>query len=293
MIPSGLRGFHAACFVALTGAPMSGAFADFANGFEDPLILINEIDPDAAAAAPDWIEFYNPGVATVDLSLWYLTDSDPTHIFVFPMGTTLAPGGYLVLDQNSPNSFTFGLGAASDAVKLYASNNVIVDQYDWSTPPGTGTFARCPDGIGAFAVRPPTRATANACSALVVINEIEPDDLGGGPDWIELHNAGPVAADLSSWSMTDSNPASVFTFPPGTVLAPGAYLALDQNAPNSFTFGLGASSDAVVLYTPAATVADQHSWNAAPGTSTLARCPNGTGAFGLAAPSHGTANPCP
>lgn len=47
--------------------------------------------------AGDWIELYNAGNATLDLSGWALKDDKPFHRFTIPNGTTLAPGQYLVL----------------------------------------------------------------------------------------------------------------------------------------------------------------------------------------------------
>ena len=55
------------------------------------------------------------------------------------------------------------------------------------------------------------------------------DDIGIGnySDWIELHNAGDAAADLSGWSLTDSKSTpQEWTFPAGAALAAGAYMVV-------------------------------------------------------------------
>ncbi|HET9483516.1 MAG TPA: lamin tail domain-containing protein [Xanthomonadales bacterium] len=146
--------------VLLAASP--GLRADFANGFEDPLLVINEIEGDASTGGEDWLEFHNPGTTGSDISLWYFTDSDPTHVFMFPVGTIVPAGGYLVLEANAPASFTFGLGA-TDEVRLYDAQDVLVDRYGW-TMHAAGTYARCPNGSGAFVDVPTTtRGSANAC----------------------------------------------------------------------------------------------------------------------------------
>jgi hypothetical protein len=65
-----------------------------------------------------------------------------------------------------------------------------------------------------------------------VITEIHyapADDPITGPvqhEFIEIHNPGDIAIDLSGWTLTD---AVQFAFPIGTILNPGAYLCVAQN----------------------------------------------------------------
>lgn len=128
--------------------------------------------------------------------------------------------------------------------------------------------------------------------AKVVINEVAPDpELG--TDWFELYNAGDQTADLTGWTMTDDDPTHVFTFVAGTTVAPGAYLTLEQNAADSFTFGLGKGGDQVNIYDGQAALVDNATWTTgqADTPTTWGRLPNGTGAFQtLAAASKGAAN---
>lgn len=48
-------------------------------------------------------------------------------------------------------------------------------------------------------------------------------------DWIELHNSGAGAVDLSDWKLKNSNPDNVFTLPAGTSIPAGGYLVLVQD----------------------------------------------------------------
>ena len=52
----------------------------------------------------DWIEIYNPATTPLNLAGWHLTDtaSNPGKS-TFPTGTSVAPGGYLVVFADSRN----------------------------------------------------------------------------------------------------------------------------------------------------------------------------------------------
>jgi hypothetical protein len=60
------------------------------------------------ASFPDWIELRNHGSQSVSLSGWSLTDDSEPRKFLFPIGTTIPAGGYLVVwcDGNSRGSGT-------------------------------------------------------------------------------------------------------------------------------------------------------------------------------------------
>ena len=99
-----------------------------------------------------------------------------------------------------------------------------------------------------------------SANAGVFINEVQSsndqtikDERGEDSDWVELHNAGDEAADLSGWGLSDkkSNPYK-WTFPSGTVLAPGAYLLVFCDEGESGThlhasFSLSGSGETLTL----------------------------------------------
>jgi hypothetical protein len=155
----------------------------------------------------------------------------------------------------------------------------------------TASDGQCTDSVTVSvtctAVAAPDAGAADAAPALVKINEIESN--GGIPgDWVELLNAGGSPADVSGWVFKDNDDTHAFTLPPGTVIAAGAYLVLEEA---SFGFGLGAADSARLFDASAATV-DSHSWTAH-ATSSYGRCPNGTGAFATTASvTKGAANDC-
>src|SRR4030095_3981756 len=95
-----------------------------------PSLRINEVIASNTKIAngstfPDIIELHNSGTAPADLSGKSLTD-DPLlpRKYVFPNGTSIAPGGYLLVYADSattaPGLHTgFALDAEGDQVRLY------------------------------------------------------------------------------------------------------------------------------------------------------------------------------
>ena len=128
-----------------------------------------------------------------------------------------------------------------------------------------------------------------------VINEIVTDDAQAGPDAVEFFNAGSVAVDIGGWSFIDNDPTHVpYTFPPGTIVPPGAYLVVYRDDVVGFGFGLSAL-DSILLFTDAQDLHDDHTWQeAAAAPTTHSRCPNGSGSFAITTPGTlGTTNSCP
>jgi len=64
-------------------------------------IVINEmhVDPDVKTQPVEYVELYNAGTTSANLSGWYFSDGIS---YVFPQGTYLPAGGYLVVAENPP-----------------------------------------------------------------------------------------------------------------------------------------------------------------------------------------------
>ncbi|MBK8706240.1 MAG: CotH kinase family protein [Saprospiraceae bacterium] len=91
----------------------------------------------------DWIELFNSGSATIDLTGYYLSDNidNPTK-WAFPAGAAIDPGQYLVIFASGRDGYYFGQWHASfritqtaeeDAVLADPAGNVI-DQFHWEDP---------------------------------------------------------------------------------------------------------------------------------------------------------------
>lgn len=272
---------------ALSASPTKGS-ANLCPAPPAQGVILNEIESNNGVPG-DWIELYNQTSSTVELAGFSLRDDDDTHSYVFPSGSTIAPGAYLVVEEAS---LRFGLGSA-DAVRLFGSSATLLDSYVWTSHAAT-TYGRCPSGVGPFAVTAtPTKGAANACAAppalpAIVFNEIESSDAQGS-DWIELYNVGSAAIDLSGFVFRDNDDTHIFVLPPGSVVPARGYLVFDDTA---FNFGLG-SADVVRLYLPnGATLVDSFAWTSHAAT-TYGRCPDGTGSLQTTSnATPGSANAC-
>ncbi len=107
------------------------------------------------------------------------------------------------------------------------------------------------------AARPWTVSPAAArlrLNEVLAANRTAWPDTGVYPDFVELVNDSPAPADLGGLSLSDDPLAPrKFVFPPGTVLAPGAYLVvrlIPGAMPAALTagFGLAQDGDAVYLF---------------------------------------------
>lgn len=152
-------------------------------------VVINEI----SAKGGDWIELYNPGAAAADIGGYGLCDDvDPTMghmcdtgtIVTFPTGTTVPPGGFLLVVGNEPDDAgvgphvmcldsgpttcfyaTWKVSASNgEMVHLLDPSQAVVDEelYPMNAVSSGETWGRLPDGTGAFAANKPTPGAANA-----------------------------------------------------------------------------------------------------------------------------------
>jgi hypothetical protein len=132
-----------------------------------PAIAVNEVVAATTMKTPDWVELYNHGDTEADLAGWTLKDNNDAHVFVFPAGTVMAAGGFLVIDgegATSPLTLTFGFGKI-DSVRIYDAAGTLVDQTSWvdGQAPVDMSWGRYPDGTGAFqTLTQPTRGEPNA-----------------------------------------------------------------------------------------------------------------------------------
>ncbi|MHC4143584.1 MAG: lamin tail domain-containing protein, partial [Planctomycetota bacterium] len=62
-------------------------------------IVINEIhyDPDVKTELVEFVELHNTGIVDVDLAGWYFAGGIS---YEFPAGSTLPPGGYIIVAQD-------------------------------------------------------------------------------------------------------------------------------------------------------------------------------------------------
>ncbi len=219
-------------------------------------------DPDGRR--PDWIEILNATSDAVDLAGWYLSD-DPQHLtkWTFPPHALAqnshilvwASGKDRVLDAMELHA-NFKLDADGDYLALVKPDGVtVVQEYSWG---GSGAVPRQYADVsygtlgseqveGYFAM--PTPRTPNvespfvAFSGTLSINEFVAAASGVAPstgitdaglpdapslsDWVELHNPGASAVDLSGCRLSDDPQRRArWRFPAGTTIPAGGYLVV-------------------------------------------------------------------
>lgn len=270
-------------------------------------LVLNEIVyDDAATGLADQVELYNAGETDVDLAGWKIADDKRDSFGQAPEGTVLAPGEFLVLVKDV--DFPFGLGKG-DEVVLYDPSGAEVDAYAYENTAPLSVWARCPDGTGEWA--PATAVTpgaANDCSVAPVAGSILINEVDSQPaDWVEFHNPGTEALDISGYEIRDNSDDHRWRFLPGTQIAAGQFLVVEEGTiglvdgvETAFRDPIGiGSADRIRLFdATGAQIDDTLPWEghaAIDGdfaAATLARCPDGVGAFVLAHATPGAANSC-
>lgn len=168
-----------------TAPDSSPSDASVADGAGIGKLVFNEL----SATGGDWIEIYNTGSDAVDVSGYKLADNEIdaaaprlAQALVFASGTTIAPGGYLVVIANekvaSPSPqpcFDGGVkpgcpaatwGVSKDTpnkIYLLAPNDAVALDVDMAANVHVSgeSWGRFPNGTGVFAVAKPTPGKAN------------------------------------------------------------------------------------------------------------------------------------
>ncbi|MFN5960083.1 MAG: lamin tail domain-containing protein [Verrucomicrobiota bacterium] len=176
----------------------------------------------AGAADGVWrVELRNLGNVPVELGGWKLSGSGAPQGGHVLGPRTLAPGEFLVLDE-SVLGFRPGV---DDRVFLFSPG--AQELADVAVVKATG---RALDGAGRMLVpAAPSFGSAAQFSlnADVVISEIMYHCPGSAEEWIELHNRGAAAVDLSGWQFSEG---ISFRIPAGTSLPAGGYLVVSNGA---------------------------------------------------------------
>jgi hypothetical protein len=159
--------------VTLTCVTSSGGGG---GGSGSTAIKVNEVQTGTSASASDeFVELYNAGSTSVDLSGWKVVyrsaaGTSDTTVATIPASTTLAAGGFYLLAGSSyagsataDQTFSTGRASTGGAIGVRDSSGTLVDAAGWGTatnalvegtatpaPPATAapgsSIARIPDG---------------------------------------------------------------------------------------------------------------------------------------------------
>jgi hypothetical protein len=179
-----------ACTADCAAFDMSGCTVD-PNA---PKVVFNEVTSRGVLDGPvigDAIELYNAGGGPADLAGWKLSD-DPTFpadkTYVFPPGSQLAAGAYLVLvtrdDVTSVGDFPFGISdSKQETLTLAGAAGTTLDELIVDGPDAVASYCRLPDGTGAWQRCDPTFGAVNvAASATCGDGVREADEACDGTD---------------------------------------------------------------------------------------------------------------
>lgn len=284
-----------------------------------PTVWLNEVLPNNVSSTTDnvgerepFIELYNSGATTVDLSAFYLTDSYANLTkWQFPAGTTLGSAQFLTVWADGESGETaagtlhtgFRLNPTNGSVALVrlqgaANAPAVMDYADYVNQFPNRSVGLIADGnvrnrrLNYF----PTPGASNnpAVPAVnVVINEFmaqntatltDPAD-GDFDDWIELHNAGSTVADLAGFFLTDNlTNRTMFQIPPGYPIPPGGFLLVwadNETGQNTATnadlhaaFALARTGEQIGLYSPNGDLVDGFAFGVQTNNISLGRYPD-------------------
>ena len=206
-------------------------------------VVINEVLARNESAAnhegttPDYIELYNSGAASIDLSGLRLTDDlDDPNKYTIPAGTTLAAGAYRVLfanNQDATSGLHIGFGIDGDGDNVYlvdrATNGArVIDSVKFGWQLANLSIGRQTNGQWGLCV--PTLGAANVSSATGSQTTLRINEWLATPggaffeDFVELYNPDALPVNLGGLWMTDQPIGQPF---------------LHQIAPLSFVDGYG------------------------------------------------------
>ncbi|HYD35308.1 MAG TPA: lamin tail domain-containing protein [Vitreimonas sp.] len=249
-----------------------------APGSVKAAVIINELHP-APSTGEEWIELYNTGPETVDLSGWQLWDaiSVPSLIHTLESGLLLAPHSYHVVEVSNK------LNNGGDNISLKTPALINMDGVSYSSTQTDMSWARSPNGevVAEFKLQAPSRSYPNPAlpspspnpspsvvpssspiasplpsatptpspspSPVSYPTHFTPSEIVACPsegetEWLEIYNSANVSFTLTNWRVRDQSGSSRFVS--GLVPAQG-WVALSWSGSL-----LNNSGDSISLETP-------------------------------------------
>jgi hypothetical protein len=188
------------------------------------LLKLNEIHFSSSNTV-DWVELHNTTNSGLSLDGLYLS---ATRSF----SDKVALSGLIASESFASWNVAFPLNGDEITLYLVNSADAVLDSQILQRIPGRDSVQAYPDGGKDWFSSPTTtRDGANnpPRNTAIVINEIMYNPPSGQLDgeFIELHNRGASAVDISGWRFTHG---PNFVIPPGTSIPAGGYLACAANA---------------------------------------------------------------
>lgn len=281
----------------------------------------NDAIPDSNNRFCDWIELYNDGDTAADLSGFRLTDRAAKKGYVFPEGSALEAGAYLVIhcmsDPPDAGYAPFALsGDGGESVLLEDASGIVLDKAD--TLPMNKNASMALDGDGVWRVTDrPTPGYENsdegyaaymaehASATPLVFYEVMPGNAtllkqanDVCYDWIELKNISDAPIRLSDYRLSDSERELARCQLPDVVLASGELAVFlctgNETVPNAshetLPLTLRATGETLYLSDGSGTVLDSLSMQGIPYGASYGRMADQTGLFYFSSPGPGREN---
>lgn len=242
-------------------------------------VIINEVKTLGRA---DWVEFFNPTDTDIDLSGFFIRDSNFGREAELPAGSIVPRNGYFVVEQST---FGFGLGTNDFVALLAPDASTFVTVYSWQGHQ-THSWGRCPDVVGEMSpTLSRTPGAINDCGdSPLVINEIfMQGDFSA--HWVELHNRSDRPIGTYGHSVCGSFDCNFIE--DREIIEPGGFWVM-QDLDVSFP-----APGRVRLYdaVPTRVLLDSYEWDELALTS-YGRCPDGGGIRVTGSVTRGAANDC-
>jgi len=257
-------------------------------------IFVNAVGTESDAVGPsdwttgEWVEIYNSGGTTVDLSGWYVRDHydsssrqvdfTTTHIVwpQNPQNADLAAGDYMVVARNGVGaSCGLCLTNTQGLVKLYDSTGSQQHEATWSTYAtqaksliaGSSSTA---DWVEVGSITPGQANTGGGVGPTwsvsdLRISEVLPDSWPTddnstypGGEWAEIENTGTSSINLTGWKILDAtgnslslNGSHLVDHASSTMIEAGQRRVVAVNGLTEYGVFNNANGDSVFLLNPA------------------------------------------
>jgi len=256
------------------------------------VMAINSPSPDRGIISPDLIELYYDGPSSLSLTGVSITDNpDEPRKFVFPSGTSIEAGGYLVLYADSDTTSSgihlgFALNGDGEGLYLYNSSGQLLDSVQFGLQLPDLSIGRI-GNTASWTLTVPTFGQVNLAQPLgnqkaLRINEWLADGLVlFEDDFIELYNPQASPVDMTGLYLTDNPvtqpdkyPLSPLSFIAGEGFA--VFTADDSNQPGHVDFRLSADNEIIALFDAGLNQIDKVFYGPQTTDVSYGRAPNGS-----------------
>jgi hypothetical protein len=249
---------------------ISGNPGDGDTGLNPGAILINEALTHTDQPLGDWIELYNTTNQRIDLSGWFLSDTDlDPQRYTIPNNTFIEANSYLVFTQANHFGLRFGLSELGEKILLSSCDSAgNLGGYRESETFGAADrdvpFGRYIKSNGAKDFVPMSLATPGQPNAYpligpAIINELMYGPPVDGTEFIELRNVTgavlPLYDPLHPQNPWKFSAGVTFSFPPNATIPAYGYALVVPVDPTAFR-AANNIDPAIPIYGPYAGVLD-------------------------------------